>query len=672
MDRGKRSTADLTQASRPVSRTRQPGASRRRLSVLLAFLPALLLVPACSDDDPAAPDPDFSDLTVNQVVESAGGFPFILPDSSAFASARFDSSAADDDLSCTTYTGSQRIAVEQLTILAAQTDLHHPGSILQFASLTTANLLPLIADRAGGTLVLTTPAGAEVTGTVDLIDGPAVAAWRQESLASLGETEPGAWQLQVRAVHSNAHLALSAGVPQAAMPVAVSEHLALRDETSGRALVRLQRAHHTVTAPRPAQASAAFGPEVEGADLEGQLGPGNPPVWVQAVEHGQLVLVLVEAAATSTEVAAAALRTFTAARDDQAPEPGPLLGELPDLGVRVFAVGAEAETMVTATLAGLQPLTAALAAPPPSAADLPPVSAELVALRNGETARFAANASFAFDLCEPYEAVFETVLWSYRAADAQTLRLSGDLDTDGQGTFLFVGGSQLYTFDHVVRVPDLQGSGGDALPAGRLPVLHHDAVNGHPAFELYELPMPTGVLHSNLKFDGSALTGRSYTLFVVIGLPSFLRLTVVTSSGDIVTRQLNDLNYFLHGTGTNPRNNLKIGHPDPEHMLFSHTGTVVNELEFIHDRQWGWHVYAFRFGTASGMTAFMDGELLAHADRTNSLHSYPGATLSARWLGQDGYSLAAVLIAEIVAYAGDGTDEQVLAEMARLQARYGL
>lgn len=634
--------------------------------------PALMLLPACSDDDPVVTDPDFGDLTVNQVVEAAGGFPSVLPDSTAFAAARFDSTAGDgDDLSCTTFSGSQRIRASGLTITEADPGLLHAGAILRYTSLTGPALVPVSADRAGGALRLSSPSGGEVEGEVAVMSGAAVDAWRRASLADLGDPGLGAWEVAVQAVHSDDHVALAAGIPAVAMPGWLREHLALSDASTGRALIRLQRTHHTVTAPYPGSAGAAFGPSVKGPDVAGQMGPGNPPVWVEAIDHGELALVLVEAAAPSDEVTAAALRTVMAAASNQDPAPGPLLEALPELSVRAFGAGIDGEALAAAAATGLAPLTALLQAVPAAAAELPPVSAAPAALRDGATVNFAINATFDFTLCELYDAVFATVLWAFRADDAHTVRVTGDLDTNRQGTFRYEGGAQLYSFDHVVHIPDLVGSGGNAVPEGRLPMLHRDFLNGRAAFELFELGMPVGVLYSSLRFDGTSLIGRDYTLFVVMGMPGTVRLSIVTSSGVVHQRRQNDVNYFLHGIGTSPRSGLNIGYPDRNHMLYSHIGQG-NRLEFLHVREIGWYVFAFRFGVNSGMTVFRNGEILGHGDRFASLHGYDGATLAARWFDPDDSSLAAVLFAEVVAYGGAGSDEMIEAETERLRARYGI
>lgn len=652
--------------------------TRRGLWWLWIAVLTVLWLASCQNEDPADPDPFPDTYTVNYVVEMAGGFPFIVPDSTAFAVARFDSAdSGGGPLSCTTYAGTQRDFVPVLTIPAPDTARHYAGAVLQFGSLTTATTLPVNAARAGGVLTLSTPADDAASDTVAVLSGNVVEAWRQQVLAELGDTAPEPWALSVRAVHSDDHVALAAGVAPEAMPPALREYLRLRDTTSGRALVRLVRVHHTVTATWPGSARAAFAPHVTGYDLDGQMAPGNPPVWVKSVHYGQLVLVLVEAAAPPADVADAVERTFRAAIQDVPPASGPLLSDLPELGVRVFAAGAAAAAIEAAAAAGPSVLADALDAPLPAAVELPMVNATLVALRNGELVKLPITASFAFELCEDYVAVFDQALWGYRAADAHTIRLSGDLDTNGWGRFTYRGGSRIYTLDHVTFLPDLVGGGGNAIPDGRNPVLLPNAVGGRPAVELYELQMPTGYFYSRLHFDGSSLVGREYTIFIVMGVPQQVYVTIVTDGNQQVLREVNRLNYFLHGTSANLRHNLRIGYTPAagDSMVFSHRG-FQNELKWRQEAPfYQWHVYAFRFGfdggVSPGMSAFVDGEQIAHnPDRTSSLIGYPGATLAARQLELAEYSLAVVLIAEIMAYDGAGSDADVLAETERLRAKY--
>jgi hypothetical protein len=656
----------------------------RRFGVLGALPAAALLLAGCTSEDPVRPDPDPIVLTVNQVVQTTGWFPAVVPDSTAFARARFDSTANVDDLSCTVYAGTQLAEAAVHTILAPQLDHHHPGAVLQYASLAAADLLGVDAERAGGTLVLAGGVGTEVTGEVAVIDGQTVDTWRREALAELGEPVPGDWLVSVTAVHGSDHVALAAGVAPAALPAAVRQQLALRDETSGRVLVRLERRHHTVRAIYPGSAGAAFAPTVTGPDVADQMSPGNPPVWVDTVTFGELALVLVEAAAAPAEVFAAVRRTFTAAVAGTAPGPGPLLDELPELGVRVFAAGADAEALTAATLDGLGALTAALQASPAQGSDLPPVTASLAALRNGGPVSYAISADFTFVLCEPFTGIFDTVLWSFRAADAHTVRQTGDLHTDTRGIYHYQGGANLYTYRHATHIPDLLGSGGDAVPPDRLPMVLPDAFNGHPAVELFEIALPGGPIRSRLRFDGTALVGRAYTLFVVLSLHPQIRLTVATPSGNETFSSINRFNFFLHGTGTNVyddvpaasgRKNLYIGipdeYPDNQYLYYSHS---YYQLKVVHARPRSWHVYAFRFSFSDGMTAFVDGEQLGHSSWTHPLDEFANATLCARWVGLSGTTpaLAGLLLAEIVAYDGAGSDEMVLAEMARLRAKYGL
>lgn len=646
----------------------------------LGLLPVLILpwLPACSGDEPTPPPPP-SSKTVNEVVAEAGWFPTLEPDSVAFAVDRFDSTGgAGENLSCRVYEGEQLAVVPCLTILAPTAVFGHAGAILQYASLADPAPLAVVADRAGADLVLAAPGGGEVTGSVPVVDAATVEAWRQAALLELGAVPPGPWAMTVASAYAPDHVALLAGVSPAAFTAEVSARLAFGDEAWGRALVRLVRPHHVVAATWPGSASRAFAPDVTGDDVDDQMEPGNPPVWVDEVAHGQLLLVLVESTASPAEVAAAAARSFAAAADGETPAAGPLLQDLPDLAVKVFAAGADPDAAEAAALAGQQALTDFLQAAPGPASSLPAVTASVAALRNGGPVDFAITAEFGLTACEIYEPVFDTVLWGYEARDAQTIRVVGDLRSEGlayfdqaQAHFYYEGGSQQFTNEEVNYVLDLKGSGGAASWAGRRPFLIRDALNGHPVIELYELAIPAGVLASELRFDGSSLVGRDYTIFLVMGMPSNVRLRVATASGTQYYSQLSLVNYFLHGTGVGQRHNLLIGHdPFEGDFDFEHTNF---RLETTLARQIGWHTYAFRFGIAEGMAIFVDGQLIDEDPyRSETLLEFSGATFCTRWFGYDGYKMGIIWLAEIVAYRDAGSNEMITAEFARLQAKYGL
>lgn len=276
------------------------GRNLRRLGSLP--LAGLLLLTACGGDETAPPVPS-PVLTVNQAVANAGWFPTIDPDSTAFAVVRFDSTGGGgEELSCRTFSGDQTVDAERLMILDPQATFAFPGAILQYATLASAVPTPVVADRAGANLVLAAPAGGEVAGSVPVIGEAEVDEWRRAALGDLGAVAPGPWSVAVGAAYSQQHAALLGGVAPAALSAEAAERLAFDDQAQGRAIVRLERVHHLVGATWPGTPSAAFAPDVTGADLAGQMELGNPPVWVDAVAHGQLLLVLVESSAPAGEV----------------------------------------------------------------------------------------------------------------------------------------------------------------------------------------------------------------------------------------------------------------------------------------------------------------------------------------------------------------------------------
>jgi hypothetical protein len=645
----------------------------RRLRAGLPLAAGLLLIMglvACGGDDTAGPAPEPPPPTIRAVVDEAGDFPDARTDSTAFAQSRFDSTAADP-LSCTDFEGEQLRAVDQLTVLSPSPLRHHAAAILQGAGLHEPSPPLVVADRAGAALTLTDASGAEVAGAVSVADADTIDQWRRRALAELGDTAGGAWTLRAGVTYNAAHIALLAGVDQSAMPAEAVAALA-PSGARGRVLAVLRRVHHTVDATYPGLSTHAFADGVDGTDLEGQVAPGNPPAWVARVHHGELALLLVQADAGPDTVLASVAMSLAAAAEGRALDADVTpMDALPEATFNTFAVGADAAAMAAACASGHDDLSALLAAAPLAPADLPVVAADLESLRRGDPVRRQLEAPFAFTTCEVFEPVLDDVLWAYSAADARTERVVGDLQTNEAGRFYYDGGTARFDHMQVNSIPDLVGDGGFALSTGtRRPFLLPDAINGRPVVEFFQLPLPGGVLHSQLQFDGSLIAEIDYTIFVVCGLPAGVRFTYTTVSGEQQSSRINGADYFLHGTGEGTRNNMRAGFPERGNMEYNHYPYL---LEFPHTPEDGWHVYALRFGVGTGMAVYCDGELL-DSDPTDvyPLNSFPGATLCARWLGLRPTDLATFWLAEIAAYRGDASEADIIAETERLQRKYGI
>lgn len=647
--------------------------SRGSSPAILVATIALLSIGACHEDTNSGP-PEIPPQTVNQAVEETGWFPEFVSDSTAFTQSRFDSSAVDGaSMLCGDYIGQQTEEVSTLTIFAADPLLHYAGSILQYASLGDAVPQAVLASRAGGSLELVTADGSVVAGDVDAVEGAEVEAWRRGAVEQANAAASGPWRLSAGVVRGEQLIALTARVNPPALPAEAVAALVPRDGDLGRVAICLRRTHHTVSCDYPGRAGDAFTDDVLGVDIADQMAEGNPPVWVDSVAYGETVLLLIEAAAPHDEVFAAAVATFSAAATGSDPDAGSTaLSDLSDLSVEAFGVGTDADEIASAAATGLAQLRDALEADPVDPVSLPAVDATLLALRNGGPVTIAIEGQFAFTTCEPYTAVFDHVLWALDANDARTERRWCDLQSNGEGRFYYNGGVYEYEYSHVTYLPDLRGQGGVARPSpgSRDPIVWYDMAGGRPAIELYELGLPDGHIYSQLEFNGSSLVGQPYTLFVVVGMPERVFLTVVTDQDPLNISRQNQVNWFLHGDDNGTRRNLAIGYPATDLMAWSHS---LSGIEFFHRRPVGWHVYAFRFSTNLGMTAWMDGELLYHNQYANySLQLFEGATICTRWHGLHGFGHAALWFAEAIAYQGDGDEDEVLAEIARLMEKYGI
>jgi hypothetical protein len=646
--------------------------SRRSFGWTLAVcsIGLLALIVACgeeTDPPPLEPPPQ----TVNQLVETTGWFPSFFPDSSAYAEARFDSAGGGGNLECVDFTGYQLREVSRLSVIAAASDVHYPGSVVQYASLGQVVPDPVTAMRAGGPLTLTAADGGTVSGEVVALDGDLVEEWRTQSVAEV--TSPaGPWSLRLAEIRDPRMIAVAGGMAPTALPENVLEALAPTEGPRGRVLAALRRVHHTVTCPYPDRAGNAFGEEVLGADLADQMAEGNPPVWIGGGDYGQFVLLLIESDASFDETVAACLNSLPAALDDGIVEAGqPLVSELPGLTVTAYAVGADGDGAAAATAAGAEALATWLDEPVADPAALPLIAADLQALRNGGPLTLGVDTELSFTICEPYQAVFDDVLWSLVAADARTERRAGDLERLGDGFYYYDGGTRQFIYDHVVAWPDLRGGSGTAVPDpnGRDPVLLHDAANGRPAVELYELVLPDGHIYAQVPLDASSMANTQYTLFMVVYLSRFIDVTVEATPDPVHIRSNNNVNWMLHGEDDGQRHNLKVGFENRELMRYGHPPYLVDH--YI-DMPLGWHVYAFRFSANTGLSIWLDDEMLAEASWDYALLSFYHAKLCARWRGETALGNASLLLAEAVAYRGAGSDDDVLAELARLREKYGL
>jgi hypothetical protein len=272
--------------------------------------------------------------------------------------------------------------------------------------------------------------------------------------------------------------------------------------------------------------------------------------------------------------------------------------------------------------------------------------------------------------CDLAAEAFDEVLWSYAAADARTELRVGDLFSARRGRFSYDGGAERFPQREVVSIPDLDGSGGLARPGTRRPLLHENQLNGQPIIEFYELTLPQGRLTAELAFDGSALVARSYTIFVVAAQPGRVSLTYTTPSGDQSTFGDNLVDYFLHGDDDGQLRNLVLGWEESGVMTYKHDPYGL-EWDMLDTQTF--RVFAFRFGVDVGMAAYVDGVLVDEdPGDTRALQAFPGATLDARARFDGSPVLAVFWLAEIIAYQGAGTEQQILDETARLQQKYGL
>jgi hypothetical protein len=197
----------------------------------------------------------------------------------------------------------------------------YPGALLQGADLMRGVFKPITIPRAPGRLFLsgiTKEAGGVYTATVESINGPDVQQAIQDLLPqqAVGTTARlGAnWQQTYSSEHLLFELGIDGRYTSPNFKASLSTSLNLKTESNRtRLFYKFSQVFYDVIFEDPQLATSVFRDGARFQDTENQIGPGNPPLYVQKVSYGRMIILLAESAYNSTEVEA----TLEAAAEGQ-------------------------------------------------------------------------------------------------------------------------------------------------------------------------------------------------------------------------------------------------------------------------------------------------------------------------------------------------------------------
>ncbi|HKA90569.1 MAG TPA: thiol-activated cytolysin family protein [Haliangiales bacterium] len=218
--------------------------------------------------------------------------------------------ARDGDYSCTTQNLAETRQFDKVVAFAANSESLWPGAIVRGDSLYTGLFTQIVLPRAPLTfsVSLENLAGRKSA----TLEGPSLAAYREAMGRILDAEVTGATPAnigsEIEKVQSSQQLTLALGAnvswPGDVAKVSASFHFDDRTVKS-RYVVKFTQAYYTVDVDQPRDAAAFLADRTTVADLDGKMGPGNPPVYVSSITYGRLVVFTFESEYSAEEMGAA-------------------------------------------------------------------------------------------------------------------------------------------------------------------------------------------------------------------------------------------------------------------------------------------------------------------------------------------------------------------------------
>lgn len=313
---------------------------RFALLALVATM-GLAFLPACSDDDPAAPDLS----TFDSVIDGGGTYKSAEPSQQVEMIDTSEDELADGTiLLCTTERHSIVDTPLDYATFDPNAEVIFPGNLLQGESLGGALPDPIVVERAGGTITINLVNGsAVVSQDMEQVRYSSVIQAMNDIIADNNGVLAAAFTYQSSEVQSREQMALKMGVNAHSLTADVNARLSINtDESFHSFLVELNQRYYTMAFDMPTSTDALFHESVTPADLARYIAEDNPATYISSVTYGRRFYLLIE----STESVASMQASISASYDAAlAGGSGHLDGRdfssLANVNIKVFALGGD-------------------------------------------------------------------------------------------------------------------------------------------------------------------------------------------------------------------------------------------------------------------------------------------------------------------------------------------
>lgn len=265
----------------------------KRWIILLAIG---LLLPACSSDDPAGPDP-VPQSTIDAILADAGTIPTLGDDQDEMSS----TSEVDGDYR---YTYEHHDAIENLenvTCLGLNDDVIYPGSLVRGDLAYSYVYSPIVVPRAPITLSISLEGAGGALDLAEVVNAPALASVRQGVSNLVGRaleanvTAPAQVDFSYQQVHSASQMSLfvDADIAYGAGDLSTSFDWN-ESSTSTKIMAKYTQIYYSIDMNTPASPRAVLGEDMTEEEIRAAFPAGSQPVYVAGVKYGLMAIMCIE------------------------------------------------------------------------------------------------------------------------------------------------------------------------------------------------------------------------------------------------------------------------------------------------------------------------------------------------------------------------------------------
>jgi hypothetical protein len=270
---------------------------------LILFVAGLLL-PACSSDDPARPDP-VPQSTIDAILAAAGSVPTL-------GNARDDVTTETEVVGEFRYTYEHHDAIENLeniTCLGLNDDVIYPGSLVRGDLAYSYVYSPIVVPRAPITLSISLEGAGSGLDLDEVVDEPALASVRQGISNLVGRalaanvTAPAQVDFSYQQVHSASQMSLFVDADIAYGTGSLSTSFDWSTSSnSTRIMAKYTQIYYSVDMNTPASPRAVLDEDMTEAEIRAAFPAGSQPLYVAGVKYGLMAIMCIESAFTMSQM----------------------------------------------------------------------------------------------------------------------------------------------------------------------------------------------------------------------------------------------------------------------------------------------------------------------------------------------------------------------------------